>query len=302
MVQIGCCWLYAISRYGYPPSIADTFQALEDIARLGFRFAELEGVGEENLLAVYQHREELKKRATDLGLRILNFCPVLPQVVSLSREDRSKAYSLFERACELATFFGCQTIQTDSFTPPISFQGKRPYEDAIDFDVTFRPVIPDPFRWDEQWKILVESFGRLAQKAQEWSLRFCLEPRVGEMISNTDAALRLFDQVGHPNLGFVLDTAHLHAQKELLPLSVEKLGERIFYVHLSDNDGRTNDHNGLGKGTIDFGSLFRGLKKHRFTGMVGLDIGRIDNLDEEMIRSRHFLKNLLEELEIPYEG
>lgn len=49
MVKVGCCWLYAISKYGYPPSIADTMQALKDMKALGFKYVELEGVREENL-------------------------------------------------------------------------------------------------------------------------------------------------------------------------------------------------------------------------------------------------------------
>ena len=89
---------------------------------------------------------------------------------------------------------------------------------------------------------LVDAFGRCFDIAAEAGLKFCLEPRVGEQIANTDALLRLIDACGRPNFGAVLDTAHLHAQKEILPLSVEKLGKRIFYLHVADNDGMKNDH------------------------------------------------------------
>ena len=78
MVKVGCCWLYAISKYGYPPSIADTKQALKDMKALGFKYVELEGVREENLREVYAHRHALKALCDDLGLVVDNFCPVLP--------------------------------------------------------------------------------------------------------------------------------------------------------------------------------------------------------------------------------
>ncbi|MCS7253412.1 MAG: sugar phosphate isomerase/epimerase family protein [Armatimonadota bacterium] len=302
MFKVGCCWLYAISKYGYPPSFDDTVQALRDMKALGFKYVELEGVGEDNLREIYNRKRELKALCDDLELSVENFCPVLSDVVSLDEQKRKHAISLFEMACEFANYFGCSTIQTDSFTPPIEFEGPAPYKQMVDFGIQFKVKVHPEFSWERQWDVLVDTFRRLAQMAQDANLKFCLEPRVGEMISNTDAAMRLFDHVGHDNLGFVLDTGHLHAQKEILPLSVEKLGKRIFYVHLSDNDGRTNEHLGLGKGTIDFEGVFVALKKHGFEGMVALDIGRIPNLDEEVRASKEKLISLLESLTIPYDA
>src|SRR2546422_4440067 len=98
---------------------------------------------------------------------------------------------------------------------------------------------------------MVESFSFMAREAKKAKLRFCVEPRVGELLSNTDAILRMMDAVENDNFGAVLDTAHLNAQNEILALSVEKLGRRIFYVHAADNDGRTNDHLAIGRGTVD---------------------------------------------------
>jgi len=60
-MKISCCWLYAISKYGYPPSMPDTFKALGDMKALGFEYVELEGVRRDNLMAVYENRHELKK-------------------------------------------------------------------------------------------------------------------------------------------------------------------------------------------------------------------------------------------------
>jgi len=70
----------------------------------------------------------------------------------------------------------------------------------------------------------------------------------------------------------------------------------------TDNDGKTNEHLELGKGTIDFEGVFVALKKHSFKGMVALDIGRIPNLDEAVRASREKLIALLERLAIPYEA
>lgn len=297
-MRIGLCWLYAISKYGYPPSLGDTFRVIKEMADLGFRYIELEGVREENLREIYDNRKELKKSCDALGLIVHNFCPILPDLVNLEEAGRNRAKDLFKLGIEVANFFGCETIQTDSFAPPLRFIGERPYKEMVDFGLQFKVEISPDFKWADQWRVLVESFKFCAEEARKAGLRFCLEPRVGEMICTTDGILRLMDWVGDDNLGAVFDTGHLNAQKEILPLSIEKLGKRIFYAHLSDNDGKVNEHLGLGKGNIDFEEILRGLIKHDFRGVIGLDIGRIPNLEKEMKSSRDFLHRLFDKLGI----
>jgi len=291
-MKISCCWLYAISKYGYPPSIPDTHRAVEEMAALGFSNVELEGVKEENLQAVHNERKALKKRCDDLGLTVVNFCPVLPELVHPDKGRRVHALDLFKLAIEVATFFGCETIQTDSYTPPLEFVGDAPYKEAIEFGKKFQVKVDPSFRWDDLWGWLVDSIGACADEADRAGLKFCLEPRVGEIVSNTDGLLRLMDAVENENFGAVLDTGHQHAQKEILPLSVEKLGGRVHYLHVSDNDGQTNQHLALGRGTVDWDGIFLALKKHEFSGYVAVDVGRVPDLDVQVRESKVFLEKL----------
>ena len=295
---LNICWLYAISKYGYPPSIESTLKVIDEIANLGFSHMELEGVGEGNMREVYKHRHDIKRKLEERGIRIMNFCPILPELVSMDKGERRKGFELYKLGLELANYFGAGLIQIDSFTPPLRFKGKNPYRESIDYGLELKVEIDPNFKWVEQWKVLVDTFYNTAEMAKEAGLKLCVEPRVGEMISNTDSALRLLDHVKSDNLGVVLDTGHLNAQKEILPLSVEKLGDRIFYLHVSDNDGKTNEHLGLGRGNIDWEGVFSALKKHGFDGYVGLDIGKIPNLDEEIIRSKEFLIDLTKKLKM----
>lgn len=291
-MKISCCWLYAITKYGYPPSIADTFKVLEEMKALGFENVELEGVRRENLLAVYEKRHELKKFCDDRGLRVINFCPVLPGSVSLEKKAREESWELFKRAIEIARLFDCATIQGDSFTPPLRFRGDSPYKESISYGKHFTVEVDPAFEWQRQWAAMLESFSVFTQEAKKAGLKFCVEPRVGELLSNTDAILRMMDAVGDDNFGAVLDTAHLNAQKEILALSVEKLGKRIFYVHAADNDGRTNDHAAAGRGTVDWEGVFQGLKKHGFSGYVAIDVGMVPDIDAQYRESVEFLKKM----------
>jgi sugar phosphate isomerase/epimerase len=295
-MKISCCWLYAISKYGYPPSVENSFRAIREMAALGFRYVELEGVGEANMLAVWERRGDFAELCRELGVQIVNFCPILPQLFSSVDSERRRGLELFELGVELARYFGAPTVQIDSFTPPVEFVGDAPYREALAFGKPFRVRVNPEFDYERYWAILVEMTRECARRAGRAGLWLTMEPRVGESVSNTDALLRLIEHVGEPNFGAVLDTAHLHAQKEILPLSVEKLGRRIRYLHVADNDGRDNLHLALGEGTIDFEGVFLALKKHGFRGYVAVDVGHVPDLDDAYRRSVAYLEALARQL------
>lgn len=291
-MKISCCWLFAISKYGYPPSPGDAHRALEEMSTLGFKHVELGGVGEENLKAVYDARADLKQRCEDLGLAVVNFCPVLPDLVHPEKARRVHALDLFKVGVETAGFLGCELVQSISATPPLTFVGSTPYRDALTYGERYRVKVDPDFRWEDVWGWLTDSIGACADEADRAGLRLCMEPRVGEIISNTDALLRLLEAVDSDNFGAVLDTGHLNAQKEILPLSVEKLAGRIHYVHASDNDGQTNQHMPPGTGTVDWDGMFLALKKHEFSGYVAVDVGNVPDLAAAYTESKTFLEDL----------
>ncbi len=291
-MKISCSWLYAITKHAYPPSIPDLHAALQDIAGLGFTSVELAGIGEENLRAIHGEQAALKQRCADLGMSVVSFRPVLPDLVHSDKSRRFQALDLFKLAVEVAKSFGCEAIQTVSYPPPIPFEGPAPYVDGPAFGQAYRVQVDPGFRWEDVWGWLVDSLGACADEAERSDLRFSLEPRVGELISNTDALLRLMDAVDADNFGAVLDTGHLHAQKELLPLSVEKLGARIHAVHAADNDGHANLHLAPGRGTVDWEGMFRALQKQGFSGYVAVDVEGGPEVDAQYKDAKAFLESL----------
>ncbi len=298
MVAVNLAWLYAITKYGYPPPMEYVYRVVDDAIRLGFSNIELEFVGYENLKEFEEHRNSLKRYIADRGVKVVNVAAIFRDLVSMDSSIREKALEYFRRACELAIQFNSNLIQTDTFTPPIKFVGVSPYSRAIVFGERYSVEIPRDFSWRNFWNTLVNTMKRCSRIAAEYNLKFVIEPRIGETISNSDAMLRLIDEVGEDNFGAVLDTGHLHAAKELIPLSIEKLGDRILYVHISDNDGRDNFHWAPGKGTIDWDSIFIGLKRHGFRGCIAIDVGGQDirdRLDEEVIQAKSFIENKIKQ-------
>ena len=118
----------------------------------------------------------------------------------------------------------------------------------------------------------MDSVNGWARQAAAAGLKLIVEPRVGEIVRNPAAMLRLLDAVDEPNLGAILDTGHQYAQKELLPLSIAKLKDRLFYLHLTDNDGTRNYHLVPGEGTKDWDHFFEALQIIGYSGYGGLDM------------------------------
>ena len=291
-MKIVCCWLYAIDKYGFPPSLEHTMQAIREIGDLGFQYCELEGVGFENLQSVIDHREEIKTALQTAKVQLVNFCMVLPEMISADKQIAERAMKLFEKGADAAAYMGTSRIWIDSYFPPLNLKSGKAMTQEIGFGQVYQVHIPDGFSWPVFWEHYVGVIKQANQIAKSKHLELLIEPRVGEIAPNSDALLRLMDAVGDENLGVILDTAHMHAQKELLPLSVEKLGKRIRYVHAADNDSRTNEHLLPGEGNIDWDEVFMALKRQGFEdGCYATDLGESPDLEQRFVECKRILES-----------
>ncbi|MDH5440243.1 MAG: sugar phosphate isomerase/epimerase [Candidatus Bathyarchaeota archaeon] len=300
--KLAMCWLYAITKYRYTPNLEEILSAIEDAKRLGFRYMELEGVGDQ-LHMVSDNQSLIKKKCEREGIEIIDFVPVLPDLMSTNEERRRKALNDFRIGCEVASYFESSVTQVDTFHLPIHTE--IPYDITEDFKFAYQApsirVDPDFDFWAYFYSVLVSSVGECNDIAGNHGLKLCVEPRTWENISNAWALELLMREVNSDNLGAVLDVAHLSAQKMSIVQCIEMLGKRIFYVHASDNTYLTEDHLEVGKGMVDWQSMFRVLKKHAYSGYIGIDIGGKpelkQNLDSIYVNSKRYLERLMRDLE-----
>ncbi len=296
MLRIGTTYLYTIMKYGYPPKPEDDFRAFEEIASMGFRFLEMEGLGSQHAESVFCNKEKYRQALANAGIHVHNFCIVNPDLVSLDDTKRRKAYEEFRRFAEIGAVLEAETYHLASYTPPVIFEGRAPYQlDGGDYEFADQISlhIPDGFNWQRVWDVLVESAGFCADVAAEYGKTILMEPRVGEIICSVDSMIRLLDDAGRPNLKANFDTGHFAAQRENVNLALMKLEDRFANIHIADNDGATVDHLSVGDGVIDWAEFFRILKMMDYSGYVGLDLGRT-NLQENLVRSREFVRKVAE--------
>lgn len=295
-MKIVCCWMFAIGKYGFPPSLPDMLVAIPEMAALGFDYVELEGVGFENLQAVIDHREQIRDALRGAGVKLSNFAIILPEVVSEDPAVAEPALAAFTEGVRTAAYLGSPNVWVDSYFPPVEVVSGTLMTEQIVFGQPPRIRIPGGFDWPRFWAHYVRVMKRCTQIAREHGVQLLVEPRVGELTSNSEALLRLLEAVDDDNLGVILDTAHQHAQKELLPLSVEKLGRHIRYVHVADNDGTVNRHFEPGTGNIDWEEVFCALKRQGFDGYYAVDLEQLPDLEGCFVRGKQFLEGYAEKL------
>jgi sugar phosphate isomerase/epimerase len=296
------CYLYTIDTYGYPPTIEQGLKAIDDMREMGFKYIELEGVGDEHIKAMYDNRQKYKQALDERGMSCVNFCPVLRPLVSMNKAEREAAYPTFRLGAKTAAFFGAPTVHVATYLPPIDFIGPKPYVGALRFGESYKVKMSDDFSWARQWDALVDSVQKCSDIAKEEGLTLIIEPRVAEMICSTDSMLRLMDHVNRPNFKANLDCAHLNAQKEILPLSARKLEGRIAGLHFADNDGTDNRHLFPGDGNIDFEGLFRELVRQGYKGSLGVDLGSLPNLGKRYADCAQWLRNLAKKMNFELKG
>ncbi len=304
-MRISITYLYTILKYGYPHSVDDALKALPEMRTLGFRFLEMEGLGQQNLQEVYQRRKEVRQALDDCGMHVHNFCVVDPDMVALDPEMRRQALDRFRMGTEIAALLGAETVHLASYAPPVEYLQSRPYglssNGGYKFENVTRLRVPLGFQWSEVWQALVESTRVCADVAAEYDRVVLMDPRVGEVICSVDSLLRLIEHVDRPNFKANFDTAHFSAQRENVVLALAKLEGKFANVHAADNDPSNSDHVAIGDGSIDWKEFLATLHASGYTGYLGLDLGASERLTDGYRRSVERLQSLAADLHIEME-
>ena len=119
--DIVACYLYIITRHGYPPDAAKSLEYLREFKKLDFSSIELEGIREEHLNGVHALGSRISAEAGALGLNIPVFCIVLPGLSSPDGKERERNLQLFEKGCEVATLLGAEAVLDNAPLPPWQF-------------------------------------------------------------------------------------------------------------------------------------------------------------------------------------
>ena len=201
----------------------------------------------------------------------------------------------FGKCIEITRELGAGIIELTSPTVPdteLIWEGMYPGDPPTSI------IFHRTSEWRKVWDSFCAFVGELNDLAKASGLKLAIEPRPTEMISNSDSMLALLATVASPNLGAVFDTGHHFEMKELLPVSIWKLGRSIFSVQLSDNDGVIQHHWAPGEGRIDWPSVLKAFIQEGYDGYLGIESSGIGRNPLDFVRAKEFVENILNSLEV----
>jgi protein FrlC len=131
---------------------------------------------------------------------------------------------------------------------------------------------------------LIHSVREICTYARRYSLRLAIEAvnhYVSDLVNSAAAARHVIDQVDCHRLGIVLDTGHINLGEESMETALALTGDRLYQVHVNDNNGRRQQNLMPGDGTFDFERFFRLLTQHGYDGYLTAELGWEYTLDPD---------------------
>lgn len=123
---------------------------------------------------------------------------------------------------------------------------------------------------------LSDSLSAIAEFAAGKNVRVAIEPAdkyETDLLSTCAASLKLVNQLGYANLGVLLDNGHAYVVGEPAEEAVSLLGNKLFHVHIDDNNGLRDQHLVPGEGSFNFPSFIMALHRAGYGGLLGVELG-----------------------------
>lgn len=155
---------------------------------------------------------------------------------------------------------------------------ERTFEAAAALECPIINCGPGGKSGDEQsLQEVIDSLGKLADRAQRHGVILCVKAHVGAAIYNTPTTLRALEAIDHPAFGLDMDPSHIHRADENPVEALAAVIRRIRHVHIRDCRGRQHgpgkpEHQANGRGDIDLLAYFRVLHENGYAGPVNLEI------------------------------
>ena len=252
--------------------IRPVVQEIEAIAAMGFDYFEMSmDPPEAHFTMVRKERADIMKALADNHLGLVCHLPTFVSTADLTESIRKASLNEMLGSLDVAAELRAAKVV---FHPGIiSGLGVFVEEQAREY--------------------AMQSMDAIYDKAKALGLQLCLEnmfPRYLTFASPHDF-YGVFEK--YPRMMMTLDTGHANIggdAKRALKF-IHCFSERLGHVHVSDNNGRSDDHLPVGEGGFDFKQFISELKKSGYDDTITLEIFTDSRAD--LVLSRQRVSDLL---------
>lgn len=152
-------------------------------------------------------------------------------------------------------------------------------ENAVELGAPILLVCPPRLLFGQNissaWDQMASSLRLICDSSNQYGIKVVLEPvnkNVFDLINNTADAMRMIHYLDIDTLGVVLDTGHLHLSDETIAQALSQVKDRLYQVHINDNNGKQQQNLIPGEGTFNFEEFFSGLHQIGFNGVVSAEL------------------------------
>ncbi|MBM3724900.1 MAG: sugar phosphate isomerase/epimerase [Acidobacteria bacterium] len=185
----------------------------------------------------------------DLGVTI---CSVLTGGLSIISEDsdvRARSLAHMKDCVAAAAEVGASLIAGPLYSPVGYLPGRR--------------------RTADEWKWCVDCYQQLGPILASHGVSVAIEPlnRFETYFLNTAAdAVRLCDEIAHPNVGILFDTFHANIEEKNIAQGYRTVARHLKHVHTCEND------RGIpGSGHVDWPGVFTALRDIGYDGWLTIE-------------------------------
>ncbi|MCW4032570.1 MAG: sugar phosphate isomerase/epimerase [Candidatus Bathyarchaeota archaeon] len=134
----------------------------------------------------------------------------------------------------------------------------------------------------------------LAEYASGNGIKVSIEHSPGSLIDTASFLNSILKELDLDNLGALLDIGHLNMTEEDRAATVMNT-EKLFHVHLDNNDGKNDIHTPLNVGTLtekDFSDFFGALKRRDYDGYISIELLNLQEPMKTLKESVDFVKKI----------
>jgi D-psicose/D-tagatose/L-ribulose 3-epimerase len=120
-----------------------------------------------------------------------------------------------------------------------------------------------------EWSTAVSEVRQLADYASDKLVKLALEPLnrfETDMINTVSQGMAFIQDIGRENVGFHLDTFHMHLEEKNSAEAIRMAGDRLFHFHACENDRGVP-----GTGQVRWGEIAMAIKDVNYQGPVVIE-------------------------------